>query len=608
MPRTGRLLLLAACLLGGPLAAAFASFEDTPAGPRAMALGSAYAAQADDVSGVFSNPAALVGLPQWQLYTTYEKMYTGLSDGTSIGRNIIAIGAPFRFGTMALGMDSFSAGSLYSERAMLLGYGRPIGRSVWMGVTLRNLSVKYGSDDFASLNKLQGQSKTGMGLDLGFKYFTKKLTWALSILNGNEPDMGIKSASKVDRKIEIGMAAPSPVVDFLASLVKVGNDTRFNIGLERWTQKRRLALRGGVNFGSRDWRNLGMGLGYAAKAVTFDYGLSLPFSGLASKMGTHQLGLTFKWGRSGAKRAARPGEEEEETGDVVRARTKGPSEEERERARESLARARADILKGRYQAGLEAIQGADLELMSDEEMADLSRLMKKTAVVASIFPRLEGTDPKTRIVKTAVGAFMNGNGKTAINAAIYAGQKWPQDPGIQRLRELVFKEFASEAFEVKPLQEVKLTDQFAQEALELIYGGKYVAAIAKCNEVLELEPDNILALTRIGSAYWAMGLEEPARNAWQRALKLDPGNQQLLNFINRKAPSTPVRRTQKQKVTPEQEDEFRNGVAYYERLKRAGADQATLEKILKKMIDQFEGTGLDLSYIYKEYERFRPKE
>lgn len=585
---------------------AFASFEDTPAGPRAIALGNAYAAQADDLGGMFSNPASLVGLSKYEVFTTYEKMHTGLTDGTSLGRQLVAFGAPFRFGTVALGLDSFSAGSLYSERAMVLGYGRPIGQNSWLGVNLRNLSIKYGSDEFSGLNKLQGQSKTAMGLDLGYKYFGKKATWALAIVNGNEPDLGIKSANKVDRKIALGVAIPTPVLDFMTQLDKVGGDTRLAFGLERWNRGRRLAFRGGLIFGNRDYRNLGLGLGYVTRVVTFDYGLALPFSGLASKMGTHQIGVTFKWGKGAARRRGKPGEEPEgeETGDVVQAKPRRASDDERERARQALEDARSDILKGRYKAGLDSIQKADLELMSDEEVADLSRLMKKTATVASIYPKLEGTDPKTRLVKTAVGAYMSNNGKTAVNAAIYADQKYPNDPAIKRMKDLLFKEFPTEAFEVRALPEVKLTQQLLQEALELIYGGKYVAAINKCNEVLELEPESVLALTRIGSAYWAMGLEEPARNAWRRALELDPNNEQLSDFLKRKAPAA-VRRPGKQEPTPQQQEEFRSGVAYYERLRRAGADRATLEKILKKMIDQYEGSGLDLTYVYKEYERVK---
>lgn len=103
-----------------------------------------------------------------------------------------------------------------------------------------------------------------------------------------------------------------------------------------------------------------------------------------------------------------------------------------------------------------------------------------------------------------------------------------------------------------------------------------------------------------------MGLEEPARSAWRKALDLDPHNEQLLSFLKRKAPVA-VRRPGKTGPTPEQEEEFRSGVAYYERLRRAGADKPTLEKILKKMIDQYEGTGVDLGYIYKEYERLKPR-
>jgi hypothetical protein len=31
-------------------------------------------------------------------------------------------------------------------------------------------------------------------------------------------------------------------------------------------------------------------------------------------------------------------------------------------------------------------------------------------------------------------------------------------------------------------------------------------------------------------------------------------------------------------------------------------EKATLQQILKKMIEQFEGTGIEMSHVYKEYE------
>jgi len=68
-----------------------------------------------------------------------------------------------------------------------------------------------------------------------------------------------------------------------------------------------------------------------------------------------------------------------------------------------------------------------------------------------------------------------------------------------------------------------------------------------------------------------------------------------------RAPAEEPRRIPK-KVSEATEEEFRKSLAYYERLKRSGVEKATLQQILKKMIEQFEGTGIEMSHVYKEYE------
>ena len=55
-----------------------------------------------------------------------------------------------------------------------------------------------------------------------------------------------------------------------------------------------------------------------------------------------------------------------------------------------------------------------------------------------------------------------------------------------------------------------------------------------CRQVLDLEPSNVLALTRMGSAYWVMGAKDTARKLWQEAQKLDPSNPELQEFIKLK--------------------------------------------------------------------------
>ncbi|MEK7746087.1 MAG: tetratricopeptide repeat protein, partial [Elusimicrobiota bacterium] len=62
---------------------------------------------------------------------------------------------------------------------------------------------------------------------------------------------------------------------------------------------------------------------------------------------------------------------------------------------------------------------------------------------------------------------------------------------------------------------------------------KYHLAAQVLGEVLALEPEDLTALKRLGSAYFALGRREQAAAAWNSALKLAPEAPQLLKFLKK---------------------------------------------------------------------------
>ena len=70
-----------------------------------------------------------------------------------------------------------------------------------------------------------------------------------------------------------------------------------------------------------------------------------------------------------------------------------------------------------------------------------------------------------------------------------------------------------------------------QLMLEAIYDGRYLSAISEGTDVLDLEPSNVMALTRLGSAYYAMNEREKAKQIWTKALQYDPSNEVLKKFL-----------------------------------------------------------------------------
>jgi len=155
------------------------------------------------------------------------------------------------------------------------------------------------------------------------------------------------------------------------------------------------------------------------------------------------------------------------------------------------------------------------------------------------------------------------------------------------------------------LPNMTLVDQRLQEALEYMYDDKHISAITLCQEVLELEPDNVLALTRMGSAYWGMGYDDAARSAWKKALSLDPNNEALKQFLNQETGSGRRVTPGGKRASADIKREYENEIARYNRNKRAKRSNAEAASELKTMIDKFEGTGVDMSYLYSEYQQYK---
>ncbi|OGF50850.1 MAG: hypothetical protein A2044_08425 [Candidatus Firestonebacteria bacterium GWA2_43_8] len=71
------------------------------------------------------------------------------------------------------------------------------------------------------------------------------------------------------------------------------------------------------------------------------------------------------------------------------------------------------------------------------------------------------------------------------------------------------------------------------QALGMFYESKFEEVIKLCEEVLVIEPDNITALERMGSAYYKLGKKREAKSAWEKAYKLNPDNKNLKKFIDK---------------------------------------------------------------------------
>jgi len=126
----------------------------------------------------------------------------------------------------------------------------------------------------------------------------------------------------------------------------------------------------------------------------------------------------------------------------------------------------------------------------------------------------------------------DGNPEVAIVAAQYAVQVEPDTQMFQTILEHLQRTHLSTVQTMERLQkDMNVIEQYLFVALNNIYEGRYDLAVRKCKIVLELQPGNILALKRLGSAYFALGRKDRARETWEEALKYAPRDSELREFI-----------------------------------------------------------------------------
>jgi long-subunit fatty acid transport protein len=314
--RTTLRLVLALLILVSSAHWSYASFEELPTGGRQAGLGDAFTAIADDVYSSYYNPAGLAQLHRSEFTAYYAKLYSGLTDGSSIGRSFIAYGHPTaKYGTFGFSYLSLSLADLYSESTFALHYARPIGDRWNVGGSMKYLKKSFGSDAYTAnainsdtgaslgapdpLFAQNGNSKSAPSFDLGAQYRISRIYGVgLAILNLNNPNMALSPSDtdKVSSVYKAGLARKTKTSAVDAEVSYRDDGMRFNMGGERWLRED-FAMRGGLGFGQNQYQVTSIGFSYKLDALQFDYALIYPLTGIKGTFGTNQISMTFRFGR-----------------------------------------------------------------------------------------------------------------------------------------------------------------------------------------------------------------------------------------------------------------------------------------------------------------------
>ena len=187
--------------------------------------------------------------------------------------------------------------------------------------------------------------------------------------------------------------------------------------------------------------------------------------------------------------------------------------------------------KGDYLTSRDMFYKILVDNPTDTEVKKIISTLDETIKVVN---RLDGKDKASVMMRKSMKNHIdiNGNKKAAVAASWYAMQLDPTNTNALAIKNLMERKYVSILITMdSPIGDMNVIDQYLFAALNHIYEGRYDRSIQESHIVIELQSDNVLAWKRLGSAYFAMGNKDKARNAWKTALKIAPKDAELKQFI-----------------------------------------------------------------------------
>lgn len=560
-------LLTAACYP----TVAMAAYEDVGVGARVTGLGHAYTAVADDVYSTYYNPAGLATLDRPEFGTTYSRLLTGLSDNSNLQNSFLSYAHPLdggRRGTLGAAWNYYSLNSLYRESQLIGSYGRGLFASThpgkfYLGGSAKILSRTLGGtpESASSISNtgvatgtpdpvLRSASKNNLDFDLGGLWRVRpRWTVGLMLQHLMEPNAAFDDADsdKVGRNLKIGGSYKTPFSTLsadarLQAAPDGSTDKIFATAAEKWLPTLlhgTFGARASLAFGSRDFRQLALGVSYKIHRVQFDYGFALPMAGLASTSGSHRIGLTYRFGRPRQAEAAFGEAVLENLRDLSAVGTPEFRYEmedlalfKRTAIEEFLRQAKLDAGAGRFADAVEKLSSAVSLKPADLKLGESLGRMR---VVADVYPVVKDFQIEAAQAAVYEGAleYVAGDAKAALRKLAYATTLIPADERVEALMKAI--EVRAGVAREAGTPEAVVTAPKAAPTLgaEKVVGGEmalmevalregdYERVVKLSEQVLAVDPANALAYKRQGAAHYALKRHGEALKALRSAYKLE---------------------------------------------------------------------------------------
>lgn len=487
------------------------------AGARSLAMGAAFVSVADDASATYWNPAGLSQSIRKELtlmratlfadttYDFYSFVMPSKKGGAAWGLSLTQlansgferVNATFDPSTQQPTNVTTAGAFDVSEKAYTWAYGRKVVDHVSIGTSLSQISrkVDYSSDSTlaanlaALLDMKEGRRRLGLTIQnvyakvSGDTDDSMPLVFRLGI-----SDQFFKKRILLAFDLDKNLNA------------NLGYHFGGEFGLTK-TFKGRFGFQGGQGEGIRE---TDVGFGYTFKGLTFDYSIGLQGLGNGSR-----ISLTWKFGRSVLDRR------EESVHQIVQ-------------------KAYAAAQKGNFLVVQEQLQAA---LDVDPSDKNVQKLVEKFQKVVALVPSAMGNEESASLTRQGVLAYVNGNLK---DTAAALRQAYFKDPRNQKLLSLLNKieaEAGLDKTEAPKGPEIfSPVDQKVFDARQAILGGQYDVAIKKCQDILDLDPNDMTALKIMGSAFFLLDDHVRARKLWTQVLESDPNDKEIPEFLKQLRP------------------------------------------------------------------------
>jgi len=488
------------------------------AGARALAMGGAYTAVSDDASATYWNPAGMsqlvrkeLGLMQSTLFADtkldfYSFVKPSKKGGSAWGLSITKLGsAGFERVNATVDPNTTSFSSVESagtfavqEQAISWAYGRKVVDRVSIGTALRQVtrSVDTSSDSsmLADLGVLiEGKEGSPRRYGLSIKNVYSKVSGDTSdtyplILRFGVSDQFFKKRLLLSMDID---------KNFDSTL-------GYHVGGEFAMTKRfrgRAGVQGGQGQGIQE---TDVGFGYGWKNVILDYSIGLGELGSTSRMG-----VTFKFGRSVLERRE-------------------------ENVHQLVQKAFQAAQGGNFLVVNEQLQAAQDLDPSDK---NVQILVAKFQKIVSEVPSAMGKEEAAAMTRQGILAYANNDLKAAVAALRQAYYKDPRNEKLLKLLNKIENEANMEKTEPPKGPELfSPIDQKVFDARQAILEGKYDVSIKKCQDILDISPNDITALKIMGSAFFLLDDHTRARKLWTRVLDIDPNDKEIPEFLKQLRP------------------------------------------------------------------------